>query len=87
MAADKNIDLPNDNELELALHDQIPPPLEENRLPDPTGFTDAQSDHSDDEQEATILSEEQFEEPALPAARINSPPDEQPLCVKNKQGS
>ena len=62
----------------MALHDQIPPPREENRLPSPSGSADAQSDHSDDEQDSTARFEEEFEEPDLPAARINSPPDEQP---------
>ena len=82
VAADRSIDLPNDRELELALHDQFPLPMEENRLPSPSGYADAQSesDRSDDEQEPTALSEEEVEE-HLPAPRINSPPDESPpLC-------
>ena len=81
VAADRHIDLPNDNEFELALHDETPPPREENRLPSPSGFADAQSGHSDDEQYPTARSEEEFVEPDLPAPRINSLPDEQrPLC-------
>ena len=82
-AADRSVDLPSDNELELALHDQFPPPMEENRSPSPSGFADAQSesDRSDEEQGPTALSEEEVEEPDLPAPRINSPPDEPPpLC-------
>ena len=81
VAADRGIDLPNKDELELALYDQLPPPKEENRLPSPSGFVDAQSesDHSDDdEQIPTALSEDEVEEPDLPAPRINSPPDEPP---------
>ena len=84
LAADKGIDLPNNDELELALYGQFGPPKEENRLPSPSGIVDAQSesDHSsDDEQIPTTLSEDEVEEPDFPAPRINSPPDESPpLC-------
>ena len=84
VAADRGIDLPSSDEIELALYDQFGPPKEENRLPSPSGFVDAQSesDHSsDDEQIPTALSEDGVEGPDLPAPRINSPPDEPPpLC-------
>ena len=60
------------------------PPKEESRLPSPSGFVDAQSesDHSsDDEPIPTALSEDEVEEPDLPAPRTDSPPDEPPpLC-------
>ena len=81
VAADKSINLLITNELELALHDQFPPPLEENRLPCPSGFTDAQSEsgHSDDdEQSPTQLSQDEVEEPVLAKRRTNSPPNEPP---------
>ena len=86
VAADKGVELPNNGELELALYDQLGPPKEENRLPNlsPSGFVDVQfeSDHSsDDEPIPTALSEDEVEEPDLPAPRINPPPDEPPpLC-------
>ena len=66
------------------LYDQFGLPREENRLPSPSGFVDAQSesDHSsDDEPVPTALSEDGVEEPDLPAPRTNSPPNEPPpLC-------
>ena len=85
VAADKGIELPNNDELELALYDQLGPPKDENRLPSPFGSFDAQSesDHSSDEEPVpTALSEDEVEEePDLPAPRINSPPKEPPpLC-------
>ena len=61
VAADKGIELPNNDELELALYDQLGPPKEENRLPSPSGCVDAlsESDHSsDDEPIPTALSED-----------------------------
>ena len=88
VAADKGIDLPNNDELELVLYYQFGPPKEENRLPSPSGFVDAQSesDHSfDDEQIPTALFEDEGEEPDLPAPRSHSPPDESPpLCEARK---
>ena len=84
MAADRGVQLPSKDELELALYDQFGPPKKENRLPSPSGFVDAQSesDHSsDDEPIPTGLSEDEVEEPDPPAPRINPPPDEPPpLC-------
>ena len=84
VAADKVIELPNNDELELALYGQFAPLKEENKLPSPSGFVDAQSesDHSrDDEPIPTALSEDEVEEPDFPAPRIDSPPDEPPpLC-------
>ena len=84
VAADKGIELPNNDELQLALYDQFGLPKEENRMPSPSGFVDAQpeSDHSShDEPIPTALFEDEVEEPDLPAPRTNSPPDEPPpLC-------
>ena len=81
VAVDQRIELPNNDELELALHDDSSPPSEQNRLPSPSGFADAQSDsdHSDDEDRIpTDKSEDEVEEADLPARRINSPPSEWP---------
>ena len=83
----EGIDLPNNDELELALCDQFPLPKEKNRLLSPSGLVDAQSesDHSDDdEQIPTALSVDEVEESDLPAPRTNSPPDEPPpLCEEH----
>ena len=61
VAADNGIELPSNDQLELALYDQFGPPKEENILPSPSGFVDAQSesDHSsDDEPVPTALFED-----------------------------
>ena len=61
VAADRGIDLPNNDELELALYDQFGPPKEENRLPSPSEFVVAQSKSdrgSDYEQIPTALFED-----------------------------
>ena len=94
VAADKGIELPNNDELELALFDQFGPPKGENRLPSPSGFVDSQSesDHSsDDEPVPTALSEDEVEEPDLPAPRmlLESIPrrTNRHHCAKNKQRS
>ena len=95
LAANSNIDLPNDNEAELALHDQLPLPSEDYRLPSPSAFTGAQSDSSNDEPEKTDVSDEELQKesdtedavpPAAEADSLNTPADV-PWPVSNKRGS
>ena len=78
VATDQQIEFPNCDPQELALHDDGIPPIEPHRLPSPCRFADAQSD-SDNSDEDTRISTDEVEDPNPSSRQPDSAMTEWPV--------